>query len=218
MSDYKWNDEDIFVHHTDNKSIIGTLSLKDLFISIEKVIKYKCICIETGIQHHFDPTNLDYYSTSNLLDYIIRKKEGMLYSFENESEHIKMFKESEWYKNNRNKNNTEITKYLKIIEGDSIEQLKIFVENLDNINNKVDSRIDLIFLDSKEFDEDHMLNEFKIIENKINDKCIVMCDDIHNPGSVKYKKAVPYIKNKVNFWYEYNTPTGLFVGIFGERN
>lgn len=210
MSDDKWNEEDII----NDKPIIGTSTLKNLFISIENIIRCKCICIETGIQHHFDPTNLDYYSTSNLLDSIIRKKEGMLYSFENDSEHIKMFKESEWYKNNSNKNNTEITKYLKIIEGDSIEQLNIFVENLNNTGDK----IDLVFLDSKEFDEDHMLNEFKIIENKVNDKCIVMCDDIHNPGSVKYKKAVPYIKKKVDFWYEYNTPTGLFVGIFGERN
>lgn len=181
-----------------------TNTLKNLFISIEKIIRDKCICIETGIQHHFDPTNLDYYSTSNLLDCIVRKREGILYSFENEPEHIKRFKESDQYKNNN-----EWEKYLKIIEGDSIEQLKIFVENIDII--------DLAFLDSKEFDDEHMLNEFKIIEPYLKRDSIIMCDDIHNPGSVKYKKAVPYIKDRLDLWYEYNTPTGLFVGIFGEK-
>lgn len=176
-------------------------TLKDLFISVNDVIRNKCVCIETGIQHHFDQTNFDDYSTSNLLDCIVTKKEGTLYSFDNDPEHIKTFRESDQYKNN-----IEWKKYLKIIEGDSIEQLKIFVENVD--------RIDLAFLDSKEFDDEHMLNEFKIIEKKISDEGIVMCDDIHNPSSVKYKKAVPYIKEKLDLWFEYNTPTGLFVGIF----
>lgn len=217
-TDYKWNDENIYFPCIANSPVIEdkdiddsemTNTLKNLFIFIEKFVRNKCICIETGIQHHFDPTNLDYYSTSNLLNCIVRKKEGTLYSFDNEPEHIKRFKESELYKIN-----TEWEKYLRIIEGDSTEQLKIFVENLDNTDNK----IDLALLDSKEFDEDHMLNEFKIIEKKIitNDHMsIIMCDDIHNPSSTKYKKAVPYIKDRVDLWFEYNTPTGLFVGIFG---
>lgn len=209
-SDYKWDDKDIKDIIVNESLIIdksSSPSLKNLFIFIEKFIRNKCICIETGIQHHFDPTNLDYYSTSNLLDYIVKKKEGTLYSFDNEPEHIKKFKESEEYKNN------DWKKYLIIKEGDSIEQLKILIdENVDNID-----RIDLVFLDSKEFDEEHMLNEFKIIEKKIIDKCLIMCDDLHNPGSTKCKKAVPYIKEKVDLWFEYNTPTGLFIGILNNR-
>lgn len=176
-------------------------SLKDLFIFLYNFIPDNPICIETGTQSNFDPNNKDYFSTINLLRYIVKPKNGILYTFDvseecinkciEEIERLKI--EGEDYKN-----------YVKFIVGDSTETLK-YLPNIKPIN--------VVLLDSKEYDEVHMLNEFKLIENYLYSKHIIMCDDIHNVGSVKYKKAVPYIKTKEDLWFEYNTPTGLFVGI-----
>lgn len=177
-------------------------SLKDLYTFLEKLIRYGCICVETGTQSNFDPNNKDYFSTINLLRYIIKPKEGILYTFDISEECTNKCKE----KIERLKTEGEDYKdYAKFITGDSIETLSKIIPNI--------KHIDIVLLDSKEFDEDHTLNEFKLLENYLSPRHIIMCDDIHNIGSVKYKKAVPYIKNKVDLWFEYNTPTGLFVGI-----
>lgn len=178
-------------------------TLKDLFIFISRFINNNPICVETGTQYYFEENNLVHTSTSNLLKYIVKPKIGMLYSFDNDEEHIKICE---------SKLETLIgldySAYIRFIHGDSAEQLKKIIDDSGDY-----IKIDLVFLDSKDFDEEHMLNEFKIIESNLSDSCIIMCDDIHNPSSVKYKKAVPYIKEKIDLWFEYNTPTGLFVGI-----
>lgn len=78
--------------------------------------------------------------------------------------------------------------------------------------------VDFVFLDSKEFDDEHMLNEFKAIQPHLSDKFIVCCDDVLNTSSVKWKKAVPYIKEIIDksssgMWFEYTTPTGCYVAV-----
>lgn len=176
-------------------------SLKDLFIFLSYFLPDNPICIETGTQSNFDPNNKDYFSTINLIRYIIKPRNGILYTFDISEECINKCKEEL----ERLKNEGEDYKnYAKFIVGNSTDTLKC-VSNI--------KPIDIVLLDSKEFDEEHMLNEFKLIENHLSPKYMIMCDDIHNSGSVKYKKAVPYIKTKVDLWFEYNTPTGLFVGI-----
>lgn len=196
-------------------------SLKDLYIFISKFIPEKCICIETGTQHDFKEDNKDFYSTLNLIEYICKPRGGMLYSFDIERENIELCM-SEFEKiygsgdeSGGGNGSGGYDKYVTFIHGDSVIELKKLIES------NIDIDIDLVLLDSKEFDEEHMLNEFKVIESYLNKKrgYVIMCDDIHNPSSVKWKKAIPYIKEKglrdglIDFWFEFNTPTGLFVAI-----
>lgn len=183
------------------------VTFKDALLSVRDYIGTGCLCIETGTQHDFDENNKDYFSTTNIVEYICKPKNGILYSFDIEQEFADLC----------NKKLIErgdgTDKHVKFVIGDSVEKLKECLHRI--IKKEGKKGIDMVFLDSKEFDEYHMLKEINVIRPYLNknNKCIIMCDDIHNPSSVKWKKAVPYIKEWVVKYWEVDTPTGLFIGM-----
>lgn len=127
------------------------------------------------------PENRPHGSTFNIVDYIVAPNNGILYSYDNRQTSF----DAAIQGLNENK------KYFMPKLGDSIEQLNMttFIKD-----------INFAFLDSVEGDEEHMLKEFKIIEPYLYDDAIVICDDVLNPSSVKWKLAVPYVRSKVKFW------------------
>jgi len=181
-------------------------TFKEVLLLVRDHIRDNCLCIETGTQHDFDKNNKDYFSTINIAELICKPKNGILYSFDIEQEFADLCK--------RELVGTELGNYVKFVVGDSVLKLK---ECLPSIVSRSDIRrgVDLVFLDSKEFDEDHMLKEINLIRPYLSKRCVIMCDDILNPSSVKWKKAVPYIKEFVSEFQEVNTPTGLFIGFIG---
>lgn len=193
---------------------MGECTLKDVLLLVREYIGNNCVCIETGTQHDFDEKNKDGYSTTNIVEHICKPKNGILYSFDIEQEFADLCKKKMNELGDRDDNRDD--KYVRFVVGDSVVKLKecipIIVTRMMN-DKRVCRGIDLVFLDSKEFDENHMLKEINLIRPYLSQRCVIMCDDIHNPSSVKWKKAVPYIKEFVGRHWEAYTPTGLFVGI-----
>ncbi len=202
---------------------MGKCTLKDVLLLVRDHIGDNCICIETGAQHDFDEKNKDYYSTTNIIEHICKPKNGILYSFDIEQQVADLCKkkldelEVDELEVNESRDIDENgkNKYVRFVVGDSVVKLKECLPTI--IAKSIGKRkgIDLVFLDSKEFDEDHMLKEINLIRPYLGKRCIIMCDDIHNSNSIKWKRAVPYIKEWVDRYWEAYTPTGLFVGIIG---
>jgi predicted O-methyltransferase YrrM len=98
-----------------------------------------------------------------------------------------------------------------IIIGDSVDSLTKLSPLLEDASYKVE----VLCLDSKDFDEDHMVNEYNAIKERLAEKHYVLVDDIHNPNSVKYKKMVPELKRLGYECLEINTPTGMLIASKG---
>lgn len=151
------------------------------------------ICVETGCTYTMPSGNEIHTTTNNIVDYICVPNNGKLWSFDIDSEHIEYAKGV-----------VSSAHCVEFFLGDSVCNLKGMVKNLKN------KFIDVLFLDSKEFDEDHMVNEYKAVEKFLCDNHYVCVDDIHNENSVKYKKMVPILKEMGYNYKEIFTPTGLF--------
>jgi len=93
---------------------------------------------------------------------------------------------------------------VEFVLGDSVEQLAKYP--FDKTGG-----IDLLCLDSKEFDPPHMVNEYRAIERHLKPSHIVLVDDIHNPNSVKWVEMVPLLKALGYEWFELGTTTGMLV-------
>ena len=157
------------------------------------------VCIETGTTYTCAPGNEIHTTTNNIYEHICIPLDGTFYSLDIDPEHQQfavnmlepLYAEAESVR-------------MKFIEGDSVESLW-------HLNRK-GLEVDLLCLDSKEFDEDHMVNEYNTIKGSLRpDKHFVLVDDIHNPNSVKYKKAVPLLQDLGYKGVEIPTPTGLYV-------
>lgn len=185
-------------------------TLKEVLLSVRDHIGDNCTCIETGTQHDFDINNKDYYSTTNIVEHICKPKNGILYSFDIEQKCADLCREklSELGYIDDSGN----SKYIRFVVGDSIIKLEECLPMI-AARSRYMKRIDLVFLDSKEFDDGHMLKEINLIRPYLSQRYVIMCDDIHNSSSVKWKRAVPYIKEWVDKFWEAHTPTGLFVGL-----
>jgi len=135
-------------------------------------------------------------TTNNIVDLVCSAPPGQLVSFDIDPVHIEFARD--FCKSDR----------LRLIEGDSVKSMAAFFR---------DTRftIDLLCLDSKEFDEDHMVNEYRAVEHRLATDHYVLVDDIHNPSSVKYKKMVPLLKSLGYEFVEVPTPTGLFFAARG---
>ncbi len=89
----------------------------------------------------------------------------------------------------------ELTDTVTVHLGDSIEFLK-----------KIDSPVDFLYLDSYDYSktdkniqrksQEHHLQEFLAIEDKLHENTIVLIDDCGLPGGGKGKTVVEYMKNK----------------------
>jgi len=141
------------------------------------------------------PEDVVHTTTNNLVDFICDPKEGHLFSLDMDSEHIRFAQELLG-------RDAPVT----FVLGDSVHSLKILF---------ISQPISVLCLDSKEFDEYHMVHEYNAIKHALADKHFVLVDDIHNPNSVKYKKMVPLLKELGYASVEVPTPTGMLVASKG---
>lgn len=172
----------------------------DRFEEVAKFIaKYICdgaVCVETGTSYCYPPNDPYWNTTSALVKRICEPKNGHLFS-------VDML--------NRSENINELfalgatdRKKITLLVGHSVTVLKSLSL----------PRVDLLCLDSGE-NEDLLVDEFKAIKHLLSENHYVLVDDIHNLGSVKYKKVVPLLKKLGYDWTEVSTPTGLFVSSKG---
>jgi len=169
-------------------------TVRDVCKYIGSVIENNPVCIETGSTYYIPEENLIHTTTNNIVDHVCAPNNGMLFSVDIDEEHQNQAKKV----TNQN--------YVKFLTGDSIEILS---------NLKIPT-VDILCLDSKEFDEEHAVKEFRCVEPYLRyNKHFVLVDDIHNTNSVKWKKIVPILKDLDYKYIEVPTPTGLFVATKG---
>lgn len=172
---------------------------------IGSVVGDGAVCVETGCTYTCTPGNEVHTTTNNIYIHIVHDN-GILYSLDMDPEHLKFAHDfiQDWL----------VNADVHFIEGDSVDSLVQLSKKWPGTGDG--NSIDVLCLDSKEFDEDHMVNEFNAIKNSLHpERHFVLVDDIHNPNSVKYKKMVPILKSLGYSWIEVPTPTGMLVAAKG---
>lgn len=172
--------------------------MRDICSYISRHIVPVNLSIETGTMYVCEKGDEVHTTTNNIVDYICAPHSGTLYSFDIDPSHISFSKK--WGEN---------AFHTKYFPGDSAEELQRLVAENPCIT------IDVLCLDSKDFDEDHMVKEFNAVKDNLAPDHYIMIDDIHNPNSVKYKKAVPLIKSLGYNTVEIATPTGMLLASRG---
>ncbi len=163
---------------------------------IAQVICDKPTCVETGSTYYIptDPAIMAHGTTYNIAIKKVGHKGGKFYSLDI-NDRAAIVEEL------TQKTNTEF------VLGDSVASLTKLSKDLD--------KIDLACFDSMEGNPDHMINEYNAIKTKLDSRHFILIDDIHNGGSVKYKKLVPVLKDQGYSHFEVSTPTGMFVAYKG---
>ena len=174
-------------------------TVRDVCKYVGRTIKNNPVCIETGCTYTMPPGNEIHTTTNNICEYIVSPLNGMLYSLDIDKDHILYASNLEAV--------VEAGEHIEFMVGDSVNSLNSLRETLVFYGRGVD----FICFDSKEFDEDHMVNEFNAIVQVLSKKHFILVDDIHNLNSVKYKKLVPILKELYRSYFEVPTPTGMFV-------
>jgi len=172
------------------------------------------VCIETGSMYTCLPGNEVHTTTNNIYEFVVWEH-GIFYSLDIDPEHIEFARKYCYAVGERLFGDRVWTADVHFLEGDSVDSLKRLRAQWSGGSIRGNS-IDLLCLDSKEFDEDHMVNEYLAIAPSLClDKHFVLVDDIHNQNSVKYKKTVPLLKQLGYSYIEVPTPTGLFLATKG---
>lgn len=156
------------------------------------------ICIETGCSYVCSPGGEEHTTTNNIYTYISQPN-GIFYSIDIDRSHIEFAE---------NFIGDIPQGAVMFLEGDSVGCLK-------KLNKVPTLAVDVLCLDSKEFDEDHMVNEYQAIKSKLRTNHFILVDDIHNPNSVKYKKLAPLLSQLGYNLIEVPTPTGMLVAAKG---
>ena len=166
---------------------------------IGQTIKKQPLCIETGSAYVIQETNLIHTTTNNIVEHICVPNKGVLFSLDIDAGHQTLANYACSDKSS-----------VVFLYGDSVDSLRAL--------SRLELSVDLLCLDSAEFDEDHMVREFDAIHHSLNrEKHFILVDDIHNPNSVKFKKMVPLLKKYSYNFIEIGTPTGLFVAAKGYK-
>jgi len=179
-------------------------TVRDICQYIGSVIDGSPICVETGCTYTGRGDDLVHTTTNNLYKYIVRKNGGWLYSLDIDPIHIE-------YARMLSELVSCSTDAYTFMPGDSV----ISMTKLAIKFKKDSSVVSVLCLDSKEFDEWHMVAEFDAIKQRLAEKHFVLVDDIHNVNSVKYKQLVPILKELDYSYVEVPTPTGMFVAARG---
>jgi len=175
------------------------ITLRELTIRIGKDIGPGPFCIETGASSTIIPghdSNLPHTSTHNIVWHIAKPNGGMLWTYDNRQEPLDICEQAL----------KDDLDYWKGILGDSVEMLQQSV---------FPREIDFVHLDGAE-DLDTMLGEYQAIREYLSPNAVVCCDDIHNPTSIKWVKAVPVFKEEARSWFEAPTSLGTFVAFMGD--
>jgi len=178
----------------------GVSIVEQVCIELAQVVHRPPVCVETGTMYAIEESNLIHTTTNNIFNFLCRPCGGKLFSLDIDKEH------------------QEAARTLCYgpdciyLEGDSVESL----DKLKLHFSEEQICVDVLWLDSKEFDEAHAVKEFCAIKDCLRpDKHFIMVDDIHNSNSVKYKWVVPILKSIGYSYVEIPTPTGLFVSWCG---
>lgn len=156
---------------------------------IENYLPENPTIIETGCMYTLSEDNGVHNTTINLAR-VAAKLNGRLFSFDINQSHI------DFAKSHVSKIKADIRFYL----GDSVNRL---------LNPRFKGfSVNVVCLDSKEFDPDHMVNEYKAITPILAKDHYLLIDDIHNAMSVKWTKLYPIVKRYYKV-IEIPTPTGL---------
>lgn len=178
----------------------GLTTVEQVCRYIGGVVPVSPLCVETGTMFSVDKGNLVHTTTNNIFNHICVPNGGKLFSLDLDEQHQAIAQSVCSGPN------------CFYILGDSVSSLDMLSAHF--VYDK--SFVDVLWLDSKEFDEDHAVNEYKAIKGALRpDRHFIMVDDIHNANSVKYKKIVPILRSLNYNWVEIPTPTGLFVSWLG---
>lgn len=140
------------------------------------------VMVETGcIRNTTEESKFgDGWSTLNW-EYVAKETDSVVYVVDIDENHL-----------SKSKQIVPESKYVVYTKQDSVEFLKNF-----------DKKIDFLFLDSYDYcgDEEnvrrchvHQLNEVKAAMDKLNDKCLVLIDDVFDvKWSGKGKLSIPYL-------------------------
>lgn len=175
-------------------------TVREVCQCIGGVVDRSPICVETGCTYTYTRESLVHTTTNNIYKYIVRPNKGFLFSLDIDPDHIKTAQGMDDLA-------FDCAGTFDFWQGDSVQSMFELVSELEEGGEE----ISVLCLDSKEFDEDHMLNEYKAALPRLAEKHYVLVDDIHNPNSVKHKKTVPELKRRGYFYMEVPTPTGLFI-------
>jgi len=175
-------------------------TVEDITIYIGEHIDSSPACLETGCMYVCSLENKIHTTTNNIYYNAVLPKGGRFFSIDLDESHVNFAKS---YINSKDR--------IEFFVGDSLDKIKYLTMRSKHLS----YGLDLICLDSKEFDEVHMVKEFMLLYPFLNNKHYVLVDDVHNPNSVKYKKLVPILKDLGYDWREVPTPTGMFVASMG---
>lgn len=150
--------------------------------SIVNKLGTNLVMVETGcIRNTTEESRFgDGWSTLNW-EYVAKETDSVVYVVDIDENHL-----------SKSKQIVPESKYIVYTKQDSIEFLQNF-----------DKKIDFLFLDSYDYcgDEEnvrrchvHQLNEVKAAMDKLNDKCLVLIDDVFDTNwNGKGKLSIPYL-------------------------
>ncbi|MCK5019617.1 MAG: hypothetical protein KAS32_21340 [Candidatus Peribacteraceae bacterium] len=182
-------------------------TVEDICKYIGSVICDGPVCIETGCTYVMEPGNEIHTTTNNLMKHVCLYRHGILFSLDVSQEHL------DFALSILPDGDATYQVHINPMLGDSVGSLMVLGQEWSGGGEG--NSIDVLCLDSKEFDEDHMVNEYNAIKHALAERHFVLVDDIHNPNSVKYKKMVPILKDLGYEYIEVKTPTGMFVATKG---
>lgn len=172
------------------------VTLKQVFTEWVPKVHHPVVAVETGCSYLWLTEYLPFLSTPNLLDHVVAPTSGILYSLDNDGDHIKTCSD-------------------QVVERGSGEWIEyIFADSLAGLARLKSKRIqpNFIWLDSAE-DSNHAMREFLAVQRMAYPPYVLCVDDYGNPNSLKWKGISDIIKLVSLDWKEYDTPTGLIVGL-----
>lgn len=192
-------------------------TVRDICEYIGGVVCRFPVCVETGCMYVCCPGNEVHTTTNNLLEFVCAPTHGRLVSVDIDPEHVE-FARSFVAPVTTPSGGPDVCFEV----GDSVQVLETLAQELREVGDScpgpdgLPMLIDVLCLDSGEFDEDLMVREYAAIKGFLRpDKHFVLVDDIYNPSSVKHKKMVPLLKTLGYDYIEVPTPTGMLVAAKG---
>ena len=173
-------------------------NLETVFSYCLDKIDHPVYAVETGCSFLWEEWALPFISTLNIVKYLVAPTGGMLYSLDNDKDKIAICR--------MNMDRLGLGRYVSFIHGDSVDSLYRLPAN--NVN--------FAWLDSSE-DSGHAQSEFLALQLSLQKKHIVCVDDYGCQNSVKWQKISEAIKTSFDNYKEYDTPTGLIVGVRGSK-
>ena len=175
----------------------GNVTLESVFKKYIDTIAHPIIALETGCSHLFVPENFTNLSTLNIVEHLIKPTNGLLYSLDNDADHIEVCRHELSVR--------DLDQYVHFLQGNSVDRIK-------GLGDEHKGTINFVWHDSLE-DSDHAYEEFREVQRLLSSNHVICVDD-YGTASVKWQKISNHMKISHEYDFEeYHTPTGLFVGL-----